>query len=305
MTARVSPSSQRAGVWIWCQGEPKPYHFYLYARRCFTLAQQPSRARLHVTASDRYVLYVNGAYMGRGPARSDPRRKSYDTYDVASRLRSGANAIAVRAYHYGAADQGDGWHSQSGNAYAVGERAGLWAELEITRPDGTCDVLGSDFHWKLRPATAWNRDVPPLEGTFGSPEVYDASADPPDWMRVEFDDSGWAPAWEIPPRELDWFLLEPRSTPLLRERQVLPARLVTVGEVIDQEPPAFPYAPPTPQRRRSRLDVARLLAAELRLPPGTRLCGAAGSRPQRRRHRRRVPGRPRRRARHPPALPGA
>ena len=88
MTARVSPSSQRAGVWIWCQGDPKPYHFYLYARRCFTLAQQPSRARLHVTASDRYVLYVNGAYMGRGPARSDPRRKSYDTYDVASRLRS-------------------------------------------------------------------------------------------------------------------------------------------------------------------------------------------------------------------------
>ena len=266
MTARVSPSSHRAGVWIWCQGEPKPYHFYLYARRRFTLARQPSRARLHVTASDRYVLYVNGVYVGRGPARSDPRRKSYDTYDVASHLRSGANAIAVRAYHYGAADQGDGWHSQSGNAYAVGERAGLWAELEITRPDGTGDVLGSDSHWKLRPATAWNRDVPPLEGTFGSPEVYDASADPPDWMRVEFDDSAWAPAWEIPPRELDWFLLEPRSTPLLREREVLPARLVTVGEVIDQEPPAFPYAPPTKQRLRSRLDVARLLAAELRLP---------------------------------------
>ena len=266
MTARVSPSSQRTGVWIWRQGEPKPYHCYLYARRSLALAQQPSRARIHITASDRYVLYVNGAYVSRGPARSDPRRKSYDTHDVASRLRSGANVIAVRAYHYGAAAQGEGWHSQSGNSYTVGERAGLWAELEIALPDGASEVIGTDSRWKLRPATAWNRDVPPLKGTFGSPEVYDASADPPDWMRVEFDDSDWSPAWEIPPRELDWFLLEPRSTPLLREREVLPTRVVTVGEVIDQEPPAFAYSPPTRHRRRARLDVARLLAAEIRLP---------------------------------------
>ena len=249
MTARVSPSSQRTGVWIWRQGEPKPYHCYLYARRSLALAQQPSRARVHITASDRYVLYVNGAYVGRGPARSDPRRKSYDTHDVVSRLRSGANVIAVRAYHYGAVAQGEGWHSQSGNSYTVGERAGLWAELEIALPDGASEVCGTDSRWKLRPATAWNRDVPPLEGTFGSPEVYDASADPPDWMRVEFDDSDWPPAWEIPPRELDWFLLEPRSTPLLREREVRPTRLVTVGEVIDQEPPAFAYSPPTRHRR--------------------------------------------------------
>ena len=72
MTAGVSPSSQRTGAWIWCRGEPRPYHCYLYARRSFALARQPGRARLHITASDRYVVYVNGAYLGRGPARSDP-----------------------------------------------------------------------------------------------------------------------------------------------------------------------------------------------------------------------------------------
>ena len=73
------------------RGEAKPYHRYLYARRSFELDGAPASAKLHVTAADRYLLYVNGVYLGRGPARSDPRRKSYDTYDVAPHLLAGRN----------------------------------------------------------------------------------------------------------------------------------------------------------------------------------------------------------------------
>ncbi len=101
------PSSGRgypghwAGRFIWTHGEAHPFHFFLMARRTVHLQGDPPSARLHITAADRYLLYVNGEYLGRGPARGDPRWKSYDSYGVASNLQGGDNVIAVLAYHYG------------------------------------------------------------------------------------------------------------------------------------------------------------------------------------------------------------
>ena len=85
---------------VWYGGERHPFHRFLMARRAFELKVPPPRARLAITAEDRYLLYVNGTYLGRGPARSDPRWKSYDAYDVTAALQPGRNAIAVLAYHY-------------------------------------------------------------------------------------------------------------------------------------------------------------------------------------------------------------
>ena len=260
----LTPVRHREGRFIWCAGEAKPYHCYLFARRGFELAGKPGSARLHVTASDRYLLFVNGTYIGRGPARSDPRRKSYDTYDVAEHLQPGSNAIAVRAYHFGTPTRDDrragadptangGWGTWSGNSYTVGERAGLWAELEITTADGSTEIVGTDDSWRVCPARGWNRDVDLVNTLVGSNEVYDAGADPVDWMAIDFDESGWEAAWVVPQRELEWFLLEAREIPLLREREVFPARVVTVGEVIDMGHPG-------------QTDIPELLNQEIHFP---------------------------------------
>ncbi len=65
--------------WIWTTGEThRSFHYFLMARRDFDLGSTPRSAKLDITAFDRYVLYVNGEYVGRGPARSDARWKSYD-----------------------------------------------------------------------------------------------------------------------------------------------------------------------------------------------------------------------------------
>ena len=225
---------QWAGRWIWVEGERKPFHFFLYARRSFDLAEAPATARLRITASDRYALWVNGQYIARGPARSDPRRKSYDIHDIAAHLRPGANTIAVRAYHYATPREGDGWASWSGNAYGVGERAGLWAQLETENADGATSTIGTDASWRVRPANAWDRTIKVIHSLVGPPEVYDAAADPPDWMQPEFDDSDWDAAWEVPTRDYDWVLLEARETALLDEREVFPARVAATGEVIEE-----------------------------------------------------------------------
>ena len=253
VTKQLTPVHSAVGEWIWDGGEEKPFHFYLYARRTFDLTDLPQNARLHVTASDRYLVFINGACLGRGPARSDPRRKTYDTYQVAEHLTPGANVIAVRAYHYGTPPRGDGWGGWSGNAYTVGERAGLWAQLDMESADGAVQSIGTDESWRLRPARGWQRELEAPDYLIGAPDIFDATRDPSDWMNLGYDDSDWDPAQRIHHTDIEWFLLEARDIPMLAEKEIFPARLTKVGEVIDLA------------RSRER-SVAALLFSEMQLP---------------------------------------
>ena len=63
-----------------------------------------------------------------------------------------------------------------------------------------------------------------INSLLGSTEVFDANTDPTDWMSVNFDDSDWEPAWELPTSDLEWFLLEARELPMLLERNRFPDR---------------------------------------------------------------------------------
>ena len=224
------------------------------ARRTFELGGDATQAELHISAADRYVLWINGRYVGRGPARSDPRRKSYDTHDVAAHLTSGRNVIAVQAYHYGIeGSRGTGWGSSSGSSYSVGERAGLWAQLDLTLGDGSARTIGTDSDWVLQPARGWRTDVELINSLVGFIEVYDAGADPADWMELDFDDGDWARAVEITGNDVEWFVFEKREIPQMEERMVYPREVVDVGETIDLG-------------RTGQIDIPELLYSEPHLP---------------------------------------
>lgn len=245
----IIPVRQSIGKFIWCRGEAKPLNFHLFARRTFEMDGAPDSARLRITASDRYVVFVNGTYLGRGPARSDPRRKSYDAYDVAAYLRPGRNTLAVRAYRYGTVHP----PAKIGNTWTVGERAGLWAELKIRAGSGESWTIGTDGSWRVRPADGWDRKVDVISNYPMGCTVYDANKDPINWMTVDFDDTSWEKATTIPDVELEWVLLEARDIPMMQEHETFPERVIEVGEVIDVGLPG--------QR-----DIFGLLNAELHFP---------------------------------------
>jgi len=225
-----APAETADAEWIWDAGEAHPKNYFLMVRRSFLLPSPPDAAALHITASDRYVLYVNGDYVGRGPARSDPRFKSYDTYQIGEKLKSGKNAVAVLAYHYGQNTSPSGPYL--GNAFAAGDRAGLWAKLQVTSGSQTTVVpTGSD--WLVTPALGWKRDVPPVNPLVGFPEWYDARRDPVDWTQPGFDDTGWQPATVIPAGERPWKSLEARDVPMMRQTEVFPVRITKTGEVAE------------------------------------------------------------------------
>lgn len=85
--AHPDASGQAAGV----------FHF----RKLLTLPAKPERFVVRVSADNRYRLFVNGASVSVGPARSDLMHWRYETFDLAPFLRPGANVIGATIWNWG------------------------------------------------------------------------------------------------------------------------------------------------------------------------------------------------------------
>jgi len=80
---------------VWVQEPVTNKELHAGFRRVFSVNAAPISARLHLFAYTRYRLYVNGEYVGRGPNRFESIQPEYDSWDIAARLHSGTNVIAV------------------------------------------------------------------------------------------------------------------------------------------------------------------------------------------------------------------
>src|SRR3954468_4684012 len=158
-------------------------------RRTFELAAVPAHVPARLTADSRYVLWVNGREVGRGPARSQPSRQRYDSYDLAPYLVAGANAIVVLVTYYGRATSF--WQPAS-----AGSSTDAVLVFEARLGDGEGDEeLVSDAGWRVRRSTAWSLPADPANSLEGVPvEILDARELPGGWREADFDDSAWVPA---------------------------------------------------------------------------------------------------------------
>jgi len=206
--------------WIWCKGEKSPRNFYLYARKEVEIPAPVERAEFNCTADSRYQLFINGKLVGRGPARSDPRWQSYDTYEVSSYLHTGKNLIGALIHHYGV----------STASYIPG-RGGFLFQGEVVFTNGLGLTIISDDTWRVLPSNAWHKDAPRLNLSLGFQEIYDARLAPENWIEKDFDDSKWAYADVIGrPPMAPWTSLVPRDIPQLLEGYVPPKAVSAVGE---------------------------------------------------------------------------
>ncbi|MBL7140211.1 MAG: family 78 glycoside hydrolase catalytic domain [Planctomycetes bacterium] len=216
--AKTRPSAE----WIWiaseCHGEDR----YVRARRRFTLAAVPVEARLRVTAFSEYVLYVNGRYVGCGPAPSSPEAPLWDEYAAESLpLRRGANVIGVLAHN-----------GHVGTPRQARMPGALWLEFQATYKNGRTVHVATDGRWKAAPADDFSRRAPRVHWTAGFTEVRDTRREPVGWADRHFNDRRWAKADVVDPRESE---ADPVPAPRVRpvpppaERFVAPQRLVGSG----------------------------------------------------------------------------
>ncbi|HZG56842.1 alpha-L-rhamnosidase N-terminal domain-containing protein, partial [Paenibacillus sp.] len=208
-------------AWIWGSGEESPRNEWRCFRRTFVPEGDVFGAKIRLTADSRYVLFVNGVRVGRGPVRSWPFELAYDEYDIGHLLTPGVPAVAAAlVMHYGITTF----------QYLRG-RGGLLLELDGVREAGGQRVI-TDERWKTTLHRGFERHASRISCQLSFTETYDARAFGDDWTSAGYDDAGWESARVIGPAGMaPWTKLVERPIPYLTEEPVYPSRVEALGAV--------------------------------------------------------------------------
>jgi hypothetical protein len=187
------------------------YHF----RKVFNLGEKPSSFIIHVTADNRYRLFVNGQSVVTGPARSDLANWNFETLDLASYLQAGDNIIAATV-----------WNFASYRAYAqISYRTGFLLQGDSIKEA----VLNTNAGWKVIADSAYT--AMPLDKAAMQTYIVTADGEKLDankyawgFEKKEYDDSKWQQAEELGygakartyGTDGNWMLV-PRAIPFMEE----------------------------------------------------------------------------------------
>jgi len=167
----------RRARWIWPPTLERPYNTFADFRVDFDLAEVPKRAPLYITADQCYVLYVNGQYAVRGPARGYQSNWPFDEVDVASFVTAGHNWLAVRAYNAGSSTFG---YLHQGKAGLL--CAGRWGGVDVSSGD----------QWLCRINPGQRRYTARMSMQLNHQEHFDSRADDERWIRNASAPKNWA-----------------------------------------------------------------------------------------------------------------
>lgn len=154
-----------------------------HARRSITLPAKPERFVVHVSADNRYRLFVNGEQVSSGPQRSDVTHWRYETVDIAPRLRAGENVIAAVVWNWGPL------HPVAQHSV----RTGFLLQGDGAREE----VANSGAGWKLKRDSGYAAvrvtpaDVPRAYYASAHGESLDGTKHPWGWERSDFVDRDW------------------------------------------------------------------------------------------------------------------
>ncbi|WP_344981462.1 alpha-L-rhamnosidase C-terminal domain-containing protein [Compostibacter hankyongensis] len=225
---QISPSllsGQWNAHWISCPGiAPRDYGVYHF-RKTLLLPAKPGHFTVHVSADNRYRLYVNGTPVGRGPARGDLYHWCFESYDLAPYLKAGKNVIAALVWNMGV----DAPVAQLSNQTAFLLQGDTRAEQSAN----------SDNTWQVYHDTAYRScatDMGALLHSYTAVGVGDevnGAVYPWGWEQPGYDDASWLPA------------------------RVLPAMVAITGYGTDNLWTLVPRTIPQPEERLQRLQAVR------------------------------------------------
>jgi alpha-L-rhamnosidase len=94
-------NSKWHAMWIACPNAAEKDAGVFYFRKEIVLPSVPAHLWVHVSADNRFLLHVNGAYAAEGPARGDLFHWRFETVDLAPLLHSGRNVLATIVWNFG------------------------------------------------------------------------------------------------------------------------------------------------------------------------------------------------------------
>jgi hypothetical protein len=211
---QATVASTLQSAMVWSPTSPASLQAYVAFRKNFNLGGMPrGTALLHLFADSRYMLWVNGRYILRGPGRFNPKGPEYDSIDIKPYLQTGSNSLVVLVHHY----------AGGGNGRIMAHAPGVTALLQV---DGR-EILRTDASWRSSSGTEYQ----PSPSAWSSiPDVIDARQSPGAWTTISFDDSSWTAALSVDGKT--WGALQARATPLPVETELTGLTRLPEGQAL-------------------------------------------------------------------------
>ncbi|HYK44258.1 MAG TPA: alpha-L-rhamnosidase N-terminal domain-containing protein [Parafilimonas sp.] len=197
--------------WIDVPGcKPHDYGVYHF-RKKISLREKPSQFIIHVSADNRYKLFVNGQMASFGPAKGDLYHWNFETVDIAPYLTEGENVLAAVVWNFG--EERAEWQISYQTAFILQGNS------------STEYIANTDTSWKCIQNSAYSALQPQLTYTYyaaGPGEKVDMNLWPSGWEESDLDDNTWKNAESIfrgvPKMAFDFstgWMLVPRSIPMM------------------------------------------------------------------------------------------
>ena len=201
--------------WVTCADIAEADYAMVMFRRSFSLPAKPEQFVVHVSADNRYKLYVNGILSAIGPQGSDWRHWRYETIDIAPYLQAGDNVIAAEVANWGP----DRYFGIMSIRTAFMMQGATQTEAVVnTTADGAWKAKKNEAY---KPITVnWIYAVDIVGGLYATNpgDSITVAQYPHNWTSTTFDDSAWKQArwiWNISNEDESGFfwLMKPRTTP--------------------------------------------------------------------------------------------
>ncbi|MGZ8559737.1 MAG: alpha-L-rhamnosidase-related protein, partial [Chitinophagaceae bacterium] len=237
----IAPSilqKQWNAFWITVPGEqPDVYGVYLF-RKNIDLPAKPASFVIHVSADNRYKLFVNENLVSLGPARGDLTHWNFETVDIARYLQAGKNIVAAQVWNEA------GWRPEAQITLRTGFILQGATEAE--------KLLNTNNEWKCIKDSSYKPIKVSLATYYvsGPGEQVDMNIHIRNWDKNDYNDSVWKKAQTIfrgspkyikgPYGTPEGWLLVPSGIPQMEMIQQRFAQLRKADAVII--PASFPAA---------------------------------------------------------------
>jgi alpha-L-rhamnosidase len=202
--------------WITCRGIlGKEYGVYLF-RKKFQFKPGAKEFTIHVSADNRYKLFVNGKYICNGPSRGEFLKWKFETVDLSPYLKEGDNIISAVVWNF----------AEYRPVAQFSNRTGFILQGD----SGTESFINTDKSWKVFNDSAYNPMPVNLIKYYvvGPGEIFNMKYHPWNWTKLNYDDSKWQYAKELergtPLKSFREFgnpsryVLVPRKIPFMEEK---------------------------------------------------------------------------------------
>ncbi|MEP6684933.1 MAG: alpha-L-rhamnosidase N-terminal domain-containing protein, partial [Parafilimonas sp.] len=175
--ADASPANKAWNAqWIAAPNDNGTEYGVYYFRKQIDLAAKPSSFIVHISADNRYKLFVNDSLISIGPARGDLNYWNYETIDLAQYLMQGKNTVAALV-----------WNEADHRPEA---QVSFRTAFIVQGDDNAAEILNTDKTWKcLRDASF--KPIPMFYFAASTGQLVDMNDNIQDWQMKDFDDSNW------------------------------------------------------------------------------------------------------------------